>query len=93
MELAMDVRPENEGLFFPARHFWGVKLDGNALTVVLLSVQVGYLVRSGTFKLPYELAAGTWVLTGTPDQIKDALRLGQKRVKAPWVLTFERSGK
>jgi len=99
LECSVGVRAEDTGLLLPARHFFGIRLEGERLIVSLLSVQLGYMALTGGGShgaswikqvLETTPAGPVAVVVADGNHIDDQLRLADKLIRPQWQLTFER---
>jgi hypothetical protein len=98
LECSIRVRAEDTGLLLPAKHHFGIRLDGDRLVVSLLSVQLGYMAMtsrvhsSGPRVRDLETTFGGPVAVIVTDgtDLDKQLALAARRMLPHWVLTFER---
>ena len=98
LECSIRVRAEDTGLLIPARHYFGIRLEGGRIHLSLLSVELGYMAQSGrgavgahwVRDLETVSAGPVAVIVTDRDDLKNQLALAAKRIAPKWVLTFER---
>lgn len=98
LECSIQVHAEDTGLLIPARHYFGIRLEGDRLHLSLLSVELGYMAQSGrgaagaqwVRDLETVSAGPVAVIVTDRDDLRNQLALAAKRIAPKWVLTFER---
>jgi hypothetical protein len=98
LECSVSVRAIDSGLLLPARHHFGIRLDGDRLVVSLLSLQLGYMAMAGggprgalwVRDLETTNAGLVAVIVADSGDVRNQLAIAAKRIAPQWVLTFER---
>jgi hypothetical protein len=98
LECSISVRAIDTGLLLPARHHFGIRLEGDRMVVSLLSVQLGYMAMRGGGAHGAESirdfettdAGPVAVIVTSAADLQNQLAIAAKRIEPPWVLTFER---
>lgn len=98
LECSVSVRTKDTGLLLPARHHFGLHLEGDHLVVSLLSMQLGRmaLTNSGAHgavwvrDLETTLGGSVAVIVTDGHDLRNQLELAAKRIRPQWVLRFKR---
>lgn len=98
VECSVRTRTQDTGLLLPARHHFEVRFEGDRLVVSLLSVQLGYMARTGggahgapwIRDLETTFGGPVHVIVADGEDIQKHLALASLRMLPQWVLTFER---
>ena len=98
LECSVSVRAIDTGLLLPARHHFGIRLEGDRLVVSLLSLQLGYMAMAGggprgaLWVRDFETTSAglVAVIVAESGDVRDQLAIAAKRIAPQWVLTLER---
>lgn len=98
LECSISVRAIDSGLLLPARHHFGIRLEGDRLIVSLLSLQLGYMAmaeggaRGALWVQDLETtnAGLVAVIVADSGDVRKHLAIAARRITPQWVLTFER---
>lgn len=98
LECSVSARAIDTGLLLPARHHFGIRLEGDRLVVSLLSLELGYMAMAGggargaQWVRDFETtnAGLVAVIVADAGDIRKQLAIAAKRIAPQWVLTFER---
>jgi hypothetical protein len=98
IECSVRTRAQDTGLLLPARHHFGVRFEGDRLVVSLLSVQLGYMARTGggahgapgIKDLETTFGGPVAVIVADGTDVQEHLAFASRRMLPQWILTFER---